>query len=122
MLGIVILVLFAASSTVVWASGDGGDGGSGGDGGDGAGGGPGGGSGGGGGNGGGFYSNAYDLGKKIFLEQVVCDTCPYAGLELTADDIETIAPELERKGSIGGSLSYNQRYSVKYYLRKRFGN
>jgi len=111
--GISLIVIFSLSSPALLASGgDGGGGGS-----------SGGGSGGGGnGNdsGQGFFSNAYDKGKKTFMEQVVCETCPFASTELDDQGIEQIRAELERDGVIGSNLSYNQRYNVKYYLRKRF--
>jgi len=68
----------------------------------------------------GFFSNAYDKGKKIFREQVVCESCPFAGIELDQEGVEQIRAELGRGGVIGSNLSYNQRYNVKYYLRKRF--
>ncbi|MCY4226219.1 MAG: hypothetical protein OXF20_00725 [Gammaproteobacteria bacterium] len=68
----------------------------------------------------GFFSNAYDKGKKIFRDQVVCESCPFAGIELDQEGVEQIRAELGRGGVIGSNLSYNQRYNVKYYLRKRF--
>ncbi len=147
LLNTALVIFLAFSSAALFASGsDGGSGagngaGNGGDsGGDGAG--NGGGTGGsdGGGNGGssgssdggndgggngydgnhGFFSNAYDKGKKIFQEQVVCGSCPFAGTELNQQGIERIREELGRSGIIGGNLSYNQRYNVKHYIKKRF--
>ncbi|MCY4050933.1 MAG: hypothetical protein OXF60_05505 [Gammaproteobacteria bacterium] len=68
----------------------------------------------------GFFSNAYDKGKKIFQEQIVCGSCPFSDTELNPEDIEQIRAELNRGGLIGSTLSYNQRYNVKYYIKKRF--
>lgn len=145
-LRIVLVAVLAASSPVLFASGSEGDGGGddggggdggggggngGGVGGDGVGGGgsggggdvaSGGGDGGGNGNSGGqgFYSSAYDKGKKIFMEQVVCQTCPFGNVEMDSENINTIKEELGRGGLIGSNLSYNQRYSVNYYVKKRF--
>ena len=150
LLNIAIIALLAFASPSLFASGDGGGGGGGaggggagggGAGGGGAGGGAGGGGGGGssggsGGSGGGsdggggggndyginqgFFSNAYDKGKKIFGEQIVCGSCPFADTELDQEGLEQIKAELGRGGVIGSGLSYNQRYNVKYYLKKRF--
>ncbi len=98
-------------------------------GGGGAGGGGGGGSGGGSGGGGdGIASNnyvsRYDTGKKSFLESVVCDSCPYAGLELNPENVGAVWPDLKRdlkrSGAIGQKLSWWQRSSVKHYIKKRF--
>ena len=143
-LRILFVLAFAFSSPALFASGtgggdsgggDSGGGDAGGSGGSGGGGGSGsGGSGGGSGSGGsggsngdnsystnqGFYSSAYDKGKKIFMEQVVCGTCPFDKTALQEEDIEKIKTALERNGVIGSNLSYNQRYSVKYYVKKRF--
>ncbi len=145
LLNIVLILFFAFSTSAILASGSGdgggtssggggnGGSGSGGNGGSGDGGSGGGGSGGGssgsgngGGNGNGyngnqgFFSNAYDKGKKIFQEQIVCSSCPFADTELDQDGIEQIRTELQRGGIIGSTLSYNQRYNVKYYIKKRF--
>ncbi len=119
-LSLLFLVIFAASSPALFASGGGSSGGSGG----GSSGGSGGGGGGNGygGSGQGFFSNAYDKGKKIFMEQVVCKSCPFADTELDVESIAQIKPELERNGLIGSNLSYNQRYFVKYYVKKRFSD
>ncbi len=116
-LSLLFLVIFAASSPALFASGGGSSGGSGG----GSSGGGGGGNGYG-GSGQGFFSNAYDKGKKIFMEQVVCESCPFADTELDVESIAQIKPELERNGLIGSNLSYNQRYFVKYYVKKRFSD
>ncbi len=108
--------------TLALASGGGGGGGAGG------GGGSGGGSGGGGDGGDGVASNnyvsKYDTGKKSFLESVVCDSCPYAGLELNPENVGAVWPDLKRdlkkSGAIGQKLSWWQRSSVKHYIKKRF--
>ncbi|MCY4313953.1 MAG: hypothetical protein OXD44_09750 [Gammaproteobacteria bacterium] len=147
LLSIAVVGFLAFSSPSLFASGDGGSGSGGGSsGGSGSAGGSGNGGGSSGGNGGngsgsgggsssgasdqgggngydsgqGFFSNAYDKGKKIFREQVVCESCPFAGIELDQEGVEQIRAELGRGGVIGSNLSYNQRYNVKYYLRKRF--
>ncbi|MCY4218034.1 MAG: hypothetical protein OXE41_01370 [Gammaproteobacteria bacterium] len=105
-LKILLLAVFIASPLALFASGGGGSSGGGGNG----------------DNSQGFFSNAYDKGKKIFMEQVVCESCPFANTELTTEGVNQIIPELERNGLIGSNLSYNQRYSVKYYVKKRFSN
>ena len=102
MLGIALIVAITVSSTALFASGSGGSGGDAG--------------------GAGFYSNAYDKGKKIFMEQVVCESCPFGDAELDEQAVEKIKTALERNGAIGSNLSYNQRYSVNYYVKKRFKN
>jgi len=112
LLNIVLIAFFAFSTPSLFASGDGGGGNSG----DGS----------SGGNGNdydssqGFFSNAYDKSKKIFQEEIVCESCPFADTELDQEGIDQIRAEVERGGVIGSSLSYNQRYNVKYYLKKRF--
>ncbi len=119
----------------------GGEGGgdSGGNGGGGNGGGEGGGNGGGegGGNGGGeggrgtdgtplnVSKKSYDMGKKVFFEHVVCDTCIYAELELTPESVDAawraIKKDLRKSGKIGSNLERRERSSVKLFIRKRFG-
>ncbi len=87
-------------------------------------------SGGGGGGGGGAASNnyvsKYDTGKKLFLERVVCDSCPYASLGLNPENVGAVWPDLKRdlrkSGTIGQKLSWWQRSSIKHYIRKRFSS
>lgn len=62
----------------------------------------------------------YDVGKKVFLEKVVCESCPYPELELDPKKVEEILPDLHRKGSIGKLLSLRDRKSVNLFVRKRF--
>ncbi len=93
----------------------------------------GGGSGGSGGSGGGGdgaasgnYVSKYDTGKKLFLERVVCDSCPYASLELNPEKVGEVWPDLKRdlkkSGTIGQKLSWWQRSSIKHYIKKRFSS
>ena len=63
----------------------------------------------------------YDIGKKVFLEKVICDSCPHAGLELDRDQVVAILPDLQRKGVIGKYLSLRDRKSVNLFVEKRFG-
>ena len=67
----------------------------------------------------------YDMGKKVFFEYVVCDTCIYAELELTPESVgatwRTIKKDLRKSGEIGSNLERRERRSVKLFMRKRFG-
>ena len=131
---IVIAVFCGMLATpVAFGSGDGGGGGggAGGGGGESAGGGGGGSASGGGGGGGGEGTNqwyvskkTYNLGKKVFYENVVCDSCIYAGLELTPESVrenwKAIKKDLKKSGEIGTTLERKQRRSVKLFMRKRF--
>lgn len=95
-------------------------------------GGAGGGSAGGGGNGGGgghgpsYYvsKSTYDLGKKVFHEHVICDSCPYADLEHTSESVSSVwgqlKKDLKKRGAIGENLKRKERRSVKAFIRKRF--
>ncbi len=136
---VIILVfccLFAGS--VALGSGDGGNGGGNGGNGGGNSGGNGGGNGGGegGGNGGEggrgadetpqyVSKKSYDMGKKVFFEHVVCDTCIYVELELTPESVDAawkeIKKDLRKSGEIGSNLERRERRSVKLFIRKRFG-
>ncbi len=152
---IVILVFCClfAGSIAFGSSGDGGNGGGGeggngggGEGGNGGGGEGGNGGGGEGGNGGGSGGSSggggeggnhdggppiyvskktYDMGKKVFFEYVVCDTCIYAELELTPESVgatwRAIKKDLRKSGEIGSNLKRRERRSVKLFMRKRFG-
>ncbi len=75
--------------------------------------------GGGGGDGPGTQKN-YDRGKRLFLEMVVCESCPYSDMELNAENARQLLPELRRKGKLGKHLSYNERWALKFFIRKRF--
>ena len=125
------------ATPVAFGSGDGGGGGAGGGagggGGESAGGGGGSAGGGGGGEGGGGGDGAsqwyvskktYNLGKKVFYENVVCDSCIYAGLELTPESVretwKAIKNDLRKSGEIGTNLERKERRSVKLFMRKRF--
>jgi len=112
---LILCGLFA--STIAFASGGSGGGSSGG----------GSSSGGGGGNGNAvvYVSKAtYERGKKVFYENVVCDTCLYAELELTPESVSSVwkkmKKDLHRKGVIGAELERKERRSVKAFIRKRF--
>ncbi len=106
---IVILILCCSfASSVAFASGDGGGGGGGGD-----------------------HQPAlvvsegtYEMGKKVFYEHVVCDSCIYADLELTPESVsaswKAIKKELRKSGEIGSNLGKKERKSVKLFMRKRF--
>lgn len=66
----------------------------------------------------------YELGKKVFYENVVCDSCIYAGLELTPESVsgswQEIKKDLRKSGEIGSKLARKERRSVKLFMRKRF--
>ena len=68
--------------------------------------------------------STYDRGKKVFHENVVCDSCPYADLELTPEAVREVwkqmKKDLHRKGAIGAELKRKERRSVKTFIRKRF--
>ena len=63
---------------------------------------------------------SYDLGKKVFQEKVICGSCPYADMELTAQAVSPVVDELGFFGDIGKNLSYDERRSVRYFIKKRF--
>ena len=117
----IIISGFLVCTLALASGGGGGSGGSGSDGGS---------DGGGGDGGGGDGSTAnnstsmYATGKKLFLGSVVCDSCPYAGLELNSGKVGAVWPGLQRDlkqaGVIGQELSWWQRISVKHYIKKRF--
>ena len=48
-------------------------------------------------------ASMYDTGKKIFLERVVCDTCPYASLELNSDKSPHSVAQPATRPEKGGS-------------------
>ena len=48
-------------------------------------------------------ASMYDTGKKIFLERVVCDTCPYASLELNSDKSPHRVAQPATRPETGGS-------------------
>ncbi len=66
----------------------------------------------------------YEQGKKLFLEQVVCDDCRYANLEQSSDSVAAVWPEmkkdLHKKGVIGSELTRKERRAIKAFMRKRF--
>ena len=62
----------------------------------------------------------YDLGKKVFMEKVVCESCPYADVVIDEDAVAEILPQLSREGSIGYNLSYRERQSVISFIEKRY--
>lgn len=108
-----LLLCSVFAISVVFASGDGG-GGSGGS------------SGGSGGNGSGYTvsKSTYDLGKKVFYEHVICESCPYADLEHTSESVASVwgqlKKDLKRRGAIGENLKRKERRSVTAFIRKRF--
>ncbi len=115
---VILPALFASS--LVFASGDGGGGGGAGGSGGGS-----GGSGGGAGESSFLHSQmSYEKGKKIFLEKVVCEVCPYADLELEKESIKKVWPDLKkdikRSGRIGKDLRFSERSSLRRYILKRF--
>ncbi len=87
-------------------------------------------SGGSGGNGGGdalgytVSKSTYELGKKVFYEHVICDSCPYADLEHTSESVGSVwgqlKKDLKKRGAIGENLERKERRSVKAFIRKRF--
>ena len=107
-----IIPVFLAS-TFVFASGDGGGGSSGGSG-----------DSGGGDGGGSAAAMDYEKGKKLFYENVVCDSCPYAGLVLENEEVKSVwrdlKKDIKRKGEIGKDLRFSQRMSLRQFIRKRF--
>ena len=109
-----LLLCSAFAISVVFASGDGGGGG----------GSSGGGSGGGNGSGYTVSKSTYELGKKVFQEHVICESCPYADLEHTSESVGSVwgqlKKDLKRRGTIGENLERKERRSVKAFIRKRF--
>ncbi len=69
-------------------------------------------------------AEAYHLGKEVFHEKVVCDSCAFAGLVLETETVvavwDEIKKELKRDGSIGKDLSIRERNAVEKYVKKRF--
>ena len=67
---------------------------------------------------------AYHLGKEVFHEKVVCESCAFAGLVLETETVVTVwdemKKELKRDGSIGKDLSIRERNAVEKYVKKRF--
>ncbi len=85
--------------------------------------------GGGGGNSGGSADHgpiSYDVGKKLFVEAVVCDSCPFADLSVDSESVraawKAIKKSLRSRGEIGETLIWSERESVKRFIRKRFIN
>ena len=108
-----ILRVFLASlmaCSLAVASGSGGSGGSG--------------SGGGAGEGTLHDQMTYDKGKKLFYEKIVCESCPYAGLELETAAVKDVwsvlKKDLKTNGSVGQELTRYQRKAVKRFVKKRF--
>ncbi len=66
----------------------------------------------------------YEKGKKLFYERVVCESCPYAGLELETAAVKDVwsdlKKDLKKNGSIGQELESYQRRAVKRFVKKRF--
>ena len=66
----------------------------------------------------------YDKGKKLFYERVVCESCPYSGLELETAAVKDVwsdlKKDLKKNGSIGQELESIQRRAVKRFVKKRF--
>lgn len=62
----------------------------------------------------------YDLGKKIFYDQIVCESCPYANLELSRESVSTLLPKLEYDQDLGKQFGVINRTSVQYFIKKRF--
>ena len=67
---------------------------------------------------------AYHLGKEVFHEKVVCDSCAFAGLVLKTETVvavwDEMKKELKRDGSIGKDLSIRERNAVENYVKKQF--
>ena len=82
---VMLLLCSAFANSVVFASGDGGGGG----------GSSGGGSGGGNGSGYTVSKSTYELGKKVFQEHVICESCPYADLEHTSEGVGSVWGQLK---------------------------
>ncbi len=103
-----LLLCSVFATSVAFASGDGGGGSSGG------------------GNGSGYTvsNSTYELGKKVFQEHVICESCPYADLEHTSESVGSVwnqlKKDLKRRGTIGENLERKERRSVKAFIRKRF--
>ena len=66
----------------------------------------------------------YERGQKLFNKLVVCDTCPYAGLDLETDSVKEVWPDIKaaikRKGVIGKDLKRYQRTSLKRFIKQRY--
>lgn len=108
-----LLLCSVFATSVAFASGDGGGGGA-----------SGGGSGGGNGSGYTVSKSTYELGKKVFQEHVICESCPYADLEHTSESVgsvwDQLKKDLKRRGAIGENLERKERRSVTAFIRKRF--
>ena len=67
---------------------------------------------------------AYHLGKEVFHEKVVCESCAYASLVLETEIVAAVwdemKKELKRDGNIGKDLSIRERNAVEKYVKKRF--
>lgn len=72
------------------------------------------------GNSGSYNAASYDLGKKVFYEDVVCSSCPYSDLELEKEDVLEVLPSLAKNGEIGKNLNSLERKSIQLYLKSRF--
>lgn len=66
----------------------------------------------------------YVLGKELFREVIVCNSCKYAELNLDGKSVQAAWRELKRdlapKGMIGKDLRIGQRYAILFYVKKRF--
>ena len=67
---------------------------------------------------------AYHIGKEVFHEKAVCDSCAFAGLVLESVTVvaiwDEIKKELQRDGGISKNLSIRERNTVENYVKKRF--
>ena len=62
----------------------------------------------------------YAIGKRVFFHKLHCDSCPLSDLVLDRQSVASIMPSLKAAGDLGRSLSYRERYAVRYFLERRF--
>ncbi len=66
----------------------------------------------------------YELGKELFCEVIVCETCPYSNLNLDNESVQAVWSDLKRNlnsdGAIGKNLRIGQRHAIRYFVQIRF--
>ena len=72
-----------------------------------------------------FPPKMREIGERLYHERVVCRTCLYADLEQTGWSVaaakKVIWRDLRKSGAIGSEMGIKERFSVKMYIRHRFG-
>ena len=62
----------------------------------------------------------YDVGKRVFQNHVVCDSCPHPNPELDYEKLSIILKDVHRSGQIGRHLNIRERKSVKLFIKERY--